>query len=122
MTLWGPTHVLMIGGASLATLGVWVLLVEAKRASARPAPAAPLGRLRVRWLAGGFLIGLSTLQGEFDYGVPQFQLVFQPILLMLAAVIGLVAARVRLGRCGALAAVAFFLVLRGAAHRRRSAP
>ncbi len=32
VTLWGPTHVLMIGGASLATLGIWVLLVEGERA------------------------------------------------------------------------------------------
>jgi hypothetical protein len=63
--------------------------------------------------AGAFLVGLSTLQGEFDYGVPQFQLVFQPILLMLAASVGLVAARVRIGRFGALQAVAAFLVIRG---------
>ena len=63
--------------------------------------------------AGSFLIGLSTLQGEFDYGVPQFQLVFQPILLMIAAGIGLVAARIRIGRFGALQAVASFLVIRG---------
>ncbi len=112
VTLWGPTHVLMIGGASLATLGVWVLLVEAKRASG-DRPQRALGRLRVLMAAGSFLIGLSTLQGEFDYGVPQFQLVFQPILLMFAASLGLVAARVRLGRWGALQAVAFFLVLRG---------
>src|SRR5919204_2365292 len=32
VTLWGPTHVLMIGGASLSALGVWVLLVEGRRA------------------------------------------------------------------------------------------
>src|SRR5207253_3019924 len=28
VTLWGPTHILMVGGASLSTLGMWVLLVE----------------------------------------------------------------------------------------------
>ena len=32
VTLWGPTHILMIGGASLATLGAWVLLIEGQRA------------------------------------------------------------------------------------------
>src|SRR3954466_1293367 len=26
VTLWGPTHVLMVGGASLSTLGLWVVL------------------------------------------------------------------------------------------------
>jgi hypothetical protein len=117
VTLWGPTHVLMIGGASLSGLGVWVLLVEGRRAmgrSERDERREPWWlRLRTVMIAGGFLVGLSTLQGEFDYGVPQFQLVFQPILIMLAAGVGLVAARLRLGRFGALQAVASFLVIRG---------
>lgn len=117
VTLWGPTHVLMIGGASLSALGVWVLLVEGRRAlgwTEREERAQPLWlRLRTVGIVGGFLVGLSTLQGEFDYGVPQFQLVFQPILIMIAAGVGLVAARLRLGRFGALQAVASFLVVRG---------
>jgi hypothetical protein len=65
-------------------------------------------------MAGGFLVGLSTLQGEFDYGVPQFQLVYQPILIMLAAGVVLVAARIWLGRGAALGAALFFLAFRGA--------
>ncbi|HEX6457510.1 MAG TPA: hypothetical protein VF032_01220 [Thermoleophilaceae bacterium] len=117
VTLWGPTHVLMIGGASLSALGVWVLLVEGRRAlgwSEQQEREQPLWlRLRTTMIVGGFLVGLSTLQGEFDYGVPQFQLVFQPIMIMFAAGVGLVAARVRLGRFGALQAVASFLVVRG---------
>jgi hypothetical protein len=117
VTLWGPTHVLMIGGASLSSLGVWVLLVEGRRAtgwSEQQERGEPLWlRLRVVTMAGGFLVGLSTLQGEFDYGVPQFQLVYQPILIMLAAGVGLVTARLRLGRFGALQTVASFLVIRG---------
>jgi hypothetical protein len=71
-------------------------------------------RLRVYGQAGGFLIGLSTLQGEFDFGVPQFQLVYQPILIAIAASVGLVVARARLGRGGAIKAVGFFLLARGA--------
>ncbi|HEY1595196.1 MAG TPA: hypothetical protein VGF74_07360 [Thermoleophilaceae bacterium] len=120
VTLWGPTHVLMIGGASLSSLGVWVLLVEGRRAAQSSGAPRPPGsepwwlRLRTVMIAGGFLVGLSTLQGEFDYGVPQFQLVFQPILIMLAAGVGLVAARLRLGRFGALQMVAAYLVVRGA--------
>jgi hypothetical protein len=111
VTLWGPTHVLMVGGAALSTLALWVLLVEGRRA--RPGPQPLAMRLRGPAIAGGFLIGLSALQGEFDYGVPQFQLVFQPILIALAAAIGLTAARIKLGRWGALEAVAFYLVVRG---------
>src|SRR5947208_3546314 len=117
VTLWGPTHVLMIAGASLSGLGVWVLLVEGRRAvgwSEEQERGQPLWlRLRTVMIAGGFLVGLSTLQGEFDYGVPQFQLVFQPILIMFAAGVGLVTARLRLGRFGALQAMASFLVIRG---------
>jgi hypothetical protein len=118
VTLWGPTHVLMVAGASLSTLGVWVLLVEGKRAAAATAGPGERHepwwlRLRTVMIAGGFLIGLSTLQGEFDYGVPQFQLVFQPILIMFAAGVGLVACRLRVGRFGALGAVASYLVIRG---------
>jgi uncharacterized membrane protein YeaQ/YmgE (transglycosylase-associated protein family) len=46
-------------------------------------------------------------------GVPQFRLIFHPVLLMLAAGIALVAARIRIGRGGALWTVGAFLILRG---------
>jgi hypothetical protein len=115
VTLWGPTHVLMVGGASLSTLGLWVLLVEAKRVTGDAAgPPGLRGwaiRLREPMVAGAFLIGLSTLQLEFDYGVPQFQLVYQPILIMLAAGCALVVARIRIGRGGALFAALFYCAL-----------
>jgi hypothetical protein len=111
VTLWGPTHVLMIGGASLAPIAAWLLLVEGRRAAGRPHTA----RLRLlAWevqLAGATLIGLSTLQLEFGFGVPQFQLVFHPVLIALAASIALVAARLRLGRGGALAATGAYLLI-----------
>jgi hypothetical protein len=111
VTLWGPTHVLMIGGASLAPIAAWLLLVEGRCAAGRPGA----GKLRLLgWevqLAGATLVGLSTLQLEFGYGVPQFQLAFHPILIALAAGIGLVAARLRLGRGGALAAVGAYLLV-----------
>ena len=115
VTLWGPTHVQMIGGASLATLAVWALLREArvgKRSIGRPDRQMLIVRFRDTLLAGAFLLGLSTLQGEFDFGVPQFPLLNHPVLLMVAASVGLVAARIRLGRGGALAAVGFFLFVR----------
>ncbi|HEV8115083.1 MAG TPA: hypothetical protein VGP53_02510, partial [Acidimicrobiales bacterium] len=62
---------------------------------------------------GAILTGLSTFQGEFDFGVPQFQVLYQPLLIAAAAGLGLVAARVALGRGGALLAVVGFLILRG---------
>ena len=64
-------------------------------------------------LPGAFLLGLSTFQAEFDFGVPQFRMVFAPMLIMLAAGVSLVAARVWLGRGAALGAALFFLAMRG---------
>src|SRR5207249_568731 len=78
-------------------------------------PRTPLGRLmeqREAFTAGAFLVGLSTLQGEFDFGVPQFHLLYHPILVMLAASIALVAARARGGRGAAVRAALVFLGLR----------
>ena len=112
VTLWGPTHVLMIGGASLAPIAAWLLLVEGRRAAGKPRASRRLTLLA--WevqLAGATLIGLSTLQLEFGFGVPQFQLVFHPVLIAMAASIALVAARLRLGRGGALAATGAYLLI-----------
>ena len=116
VTLWGPTHLMLIGGAAMSLIGIAVLVVEAGRA------APPRGGGEVPWvtwvrrvaLSGGLLIALCVFPVEFDFGVPQFRMVFAPILLMLAAGVGLVATRVWLGRGAALGAVAFFLLIRGA--------
>src|SRR3954469_16865979 len=113
VTLWGPTHIQMIGGASLATLATWILEEEGRRRRPRARAAAARRRGLAGLLmrrsdviaAGAFLLGLSTLQGEFDFGVPQFNALYHPILIMLAAGIGLVTARIRAGRGGALGAV-----------------
>jgi hypothetical protein len=97
---------------------MWILLEEGRRGvdADGPAPAASWRAVLLRphdvVLGGAFLLGLSTLQGEFDYGVPQFRGLYQPVLIMLAAGIGVVAVRVRAGRGGALGAVTFFLVAR----------
>lgn len=114
VTLWGPTHIQMVGGAALSTLALWVVHTEGMRAADPKAAADKAGRLRFMEIsiAGAFLIGLSALQAEFDYSVPQFRLLFHPVLLALTAATALVPARIRLGRGGALAAVAFFLVIR----------
>jgi hypothetical protein len=117
VTLWGPTHLMLIGGAAMTLVGIAVLSVEGIRANA--SAGRPLHELvhtrmaRAIALTGGLMLGLSTFQAEFDFGVPQFQLVFQPMLLMVAAGVGLVLARVYAGRGAALGAALFFVVLRG---------
>jgi hypothetical protein len=110
VTLWGPTHLLMIGGAGLSTLGLWMLIRQGFEAG-RPRRAARRVHARV---TGALLIGLSTFQAEFDFGVPQFQLLFQPVLIALAAGCALVCARSLLGRWGAFHAIGMFLAVRGA--------
>jgi hypothetical protein len=55
---------------------------------------------------------MSVFQGEYDFDVPQFRLVLEPFMIAAAAGIALVGARLFMGRGGALAAVAFFLVIR----------
>jgi len=114
VTLWGPTHLMLIGGASLSVLGAWALHAEGdeeREASGRPLPRWT--RFREVVLAGAFLVGLSTFQAEFDFGVPQFALALQPTLIMLAAGIGLVTARIRIGPGGALGALAIYVAIRG---------
>ncbi|HVQ57971.1 MAG TPA: hypothetical protein VMS60_03600 [Solirubrobacterales bacterium] len=117
VTLWGPTHLMLIGGAAMTLVGIAVLTVEGLRANAagerRHRELASVQTLRAVSLTGGLMIGLSTFQAEFDFGVPQFRLVFGPILVMLAAGIGLVLARVYGGRGAALGAAGFFILMRG---------
>ncbi len=117
VTLWGPTHLMLIGGAAMTLVGIAVLTVEGLRANAALPERRQEARLtrsaRAVALTGGLMLGLSTFQAEFDFGVPQFQLVFQPLLTMLAAGTGLVLARIYGGRGSALGAVLFFIVLRG---------
>src|SRR5947209_2627813 len=85
VTLWGPTHLLLIGGATFSILGAWILYAEGRRETdARPQLPLLVRALGVA-MVGSLLIGLSTFQAEFDFGVPQFRLVWQPILLALAA-------------------------------------
>ncbi len=116
VTLWGPTHLMLIGGAAMTLIGTAVLLVEASRA-ARERQRHELGWVayaRRIALMGGLLIGLSTFQGEFDFGVPQFPFVLEPLMVMVAAAVALVAARVWLGAGAALGAALFFCAIRGA--------
>src|SRR6476646_1814815 len=117
VTLWGPTHLMLIGGAAMTLVGIAVLSVEGLRATGSGgSPAeepAHTKMLRAVALTGGLMLGLSTFQAEFDFGVPQFQLIFQPLMLMVAAGVGLVMARLYAGPGAALGAAGFFILLRG---------
>lgn len=114
VTLWGPTHLMLIGGAGLSLVAMAILYEEGRRAVS---PARTAHRVREYVLKscsmGGMLIGLSVFQAEFDFGVPQFRLVLQPLLIALAAALTFTVARLWVGRGGAVAAVVFYLLVRG---------
>jgi hypothetical protein len=127
VTLWGPTHLMMIGGAVTTLIGQALLLTEGlkyQRATGTR-PKRSVGGMDPRraeslfvWvrrvaLGGGILIAVDVFAMEFDFGVPQFAAVFQPLLLAFGAGLGLVVTRLWAGMGGALAALAFFCVIRG---------
>jgi hypothetical protein len=115
VTLWGPTHLMMIGGAGFSTLAALYLEHEGRRAVGEDAPKDGPGLKFVQYLGfAGVVIGMSVFQIEFDFGVPQFRQVFQPMLIAAAAAFGLVAARMMLGRGAAILAALIAIALRGA--------
>ncbi|HET9255633.1 MAG TPA: hypothetical protein VFO16_10575 [Pseudonocardiaceae bacterium] len=112
VTVWGPTHLMMIGGAVISLVGLAVLDREGRML--RTPDVTPLGLfVRRCMIMGGFLIGMALFEAEWEFGVPQFRMVLQPLLLALAAGAALVAARMWIGPGGALGAVSFYVGLRG---------
>jgi hypothetical protein len=117
VTLWGPTHLMLIGGAGLSLVGLLILEQEGHGGLSTDDGDRKVGRIaryvRQASAMGGLLLGMSVFQGEYDFDVPQFRLVLEPLMIAGAAGIALVSARLFMGRGGALAATGFFLVIRG---------
>ena len=120
-TLWSPTHLMIIGGANFSVFAVLMLEYEGKRAIENTPSDEALDRHDgsfvkfMRYLScGGLLIGMSVYQIEFDFGVPQFRLVFQPMLIAAAAAVGTIVARITLGKGAAIIAALLAIALRGA--------
>ncbi|MCP9274660.1 hypothetical protein [Mycolicibacterium arenosum] len=115
VTLWGPTHLMLIGGAGLSLIAVLLLEYEGRRAMPDGDVDDDTWYLKLlRYLSfAGLFIGLSVFQIEYDFGVEQFRLVLQPMMIAGAAAMAAVAARLVLGRGGALIAAALAIVLRG---------
>jgi hypothetical protein len=109
VTMWGPTHLLMIGGASLTPIALLLVYREA----GGPRRTGPEQTFVRYTLVMALMLGLSTFQLEFDLGVPQWQALYQPVLIALATSVGLVAARAAFGRGWAIRAAVMFLVSRG---------
>ena len=110
VTLWGPTHLMLIGGAGLSLVA---LALMEREAQPHGEPTGAARYLRRGLMMGGLLVGLSVFQAEWDFGVSQFRQVHQALLIAVAAGVALVAARLWLGRGGTLVAVGFYALLRG---------
>jgi hypothetical protein len=123
VTLWGPTHLVMINGAILSVPVLAVLSLEAKRAAAAavgtPVAAAaaratsPAEAIVRTLLPAALLFAIAFWATEFDWGVPQYRVVWHPLLLALAGALALTTGRVVLGRGGALRVLLVYLLIRG---------
>ena len=113
VTLYSPTHLMLITGASLSSFGALAMYRESLEESDETMVVPARAGWLLAPLAGAMLIGLNTFLAEFDFAVPQWRLDVQPVGMALAAGIALVSARLVIGPYGALATVGFFLLLRG---------
>lgn len=112
VTLWGPTHTMIIGGTLTVGVAGTLLLMEGARAAGRDPFRAAGGLLRrplPPLLAGICLYLWAAATHEFNWGVPQFRQVWQPLLLSFGAAQALVLARVLGGRGAALGAIAIWM-------------
>ena len=107
VTEWGPTHVMMIGGAVTCILGVPLLLAEARQVGA-PGTLTRLGRWREALMLSLCVIPVAFLM-EFDLGVPQFPAVTQFVIAGFVFTWVSCAVRARFGPGGALLAAAVYL-------------
>ncbi|MGZ4563863.1 MAG: hypothetical protein ACXVX6_09865 [Mycobacterium sp.] len=117
VTLWGPTHLMMIGGACFSLFAVLMLEHEGESQQAldqntEAAHGAFIAFLRYLSF-GGMFIGLSVYQIEYDFGVEQFRLVLQPMMIAAASALAAVAARIAMGRGAAIIGAVFAIALRG---------
>ncbi|MCW2959098.1 MAG: hypothetical protein JWP18_1901, partial [Solirubrobacterales bacterium] len=106
VTLWGPTHLMMISGGVFVFFSLVLFVREGREVAREQATRAPGGRGVPAWLtrmlgvraASVVIVGftLAYLQ-EFAYGVPQFRLLFAPTIIAFTATLGFVVAALAFG-------------------------
>lgn len=111
VTLWGPTHTMFIGGVMAAGCGATLLLAEGSRTAGRePFGGGSFKRLQIpALLAGIFLYLWTAALHEFNWGVPQYREIWQPMMLAFGGAHAMVLARLIAGRGGAFAALLTWL-------------
>ncbi len=85
VTEWGPTHVLMIGGTVMLPYALLLMAAEAKQVSG--SLLSPL----FTWVSHAYLIiGPVAFLLEYAFGVPQFPLIMDVVVMTVGASAGLV--------------------------------
>lgn len=109
VTLWGPTHLMMITGGVFLFFGLTMLVREGRESvrdglhpELRPVPEWLTRMLGVRAASVAVVAVTIAYLQEFAYGVPQFRLLFDPTIMAFAAGFGFVAAALAFGRGRAL--------------------
>ncbi len=111
VTEWGPTHVLMIGGAVTSIFSVPLMLAESQQLGAR-LMTGPLGR----WVMASFLslsIVCSVFLMEFELGMPQFPATSEFIIFGFVITWTAIGSRLWFGPGGALITFAWWWIMRG---------
>ncbi len=123
VTLWSPTHFVFLFGGMLTVTGMLVLLKEGSLAR-EASQVRVRGEWRPSWgevfwrrvlrvaLLGGLLCGLELYLAEYDWGVPLYRQVWQPLLLAAFAGLIFTAARAWAGPGSALGAWAVYALIR----------
>jgi hypothetical protein len=94
VTMWSPTHLIMICGAAFSLIAAWLVLAEAG-VEFRRNVWTRIAHVIAAWFV---LAGLTAPLGEFRFGVPQFQQLYHPVILLLATAFTFCAVRLVLGR------------------------
>ncbi len=109
VTLWGPTHLLMIGGVVFSIFARLLAVAEVEQL---------MGMNKRRLFqevasVGALLIAWDLFSTEFNYGVPQFPLILHPLLIAFGAAMGFTILRARRGPGITFGALAIYLIVRG---------
>ncbi|MFB6719297.1 hypothetical protein ACFCV3_04015 [Kribbella sp. NPDC056345] len=109
VTLWGPTHLLMIGGVVFSIFARLLAVAEVEQL---------MGMNKRRLFqevasVGALLIAWDLFSTEFNYGVPQFPLILHPLLIAFGAAMAFTILRARRGPGITFGALAIFLIVRG---------
>ncbi len=111
VTLWGPTHTMFFGGLIAAASGAVILMAEGARAVGRNPFGHWTRKPLIGVLGGVFLFVATHATDEFNWGLPQYRQVWQPIVLAAFGAFGLIAARSLGGRGATMGALLAYLPL-----------